>query len=81
MADNSCFAAPSNENGLRSAKPLLSQGRERSSSPLRDFQLSRRVTWLEPTSYVEVTSSETLMKGRPRDPEPRCRLSSSSGIA
>ena len=53
--------------GLRTAKALLSQGRERSSSPFRDVRFSRGVTWLEPTITVEVTYSE-LMEGRLRDP-------------
>ena len=53
--------------GLRTAKALLAQARERSSSPFPDFRLSRGVTWLEPTLNVEVTYSE-LMEGRLRDP-------------
>src|SRR5262249_8036876 len=53
--------------GLRTAKQLLGQGRERTSSPFHDFRLSRGVTWLEPTLTVEVTYSE-VMEGRLRDP-------------
>jgi hypothetical protein len=55
---------------LRTAKALLTQGRERSSSPFRDFRVSRDVTWVEPTLHVEVTYSE-IMEGRLRDPVSR----------
>ena len=53
--------------GVRTARELLRQGRERSTSPFHDFRLSRGVTWLEPTLTVELTYSE-LMEGRLRDP-------------
>jgi bifunctional non-homologous end joining protein LigD len=53
--------------GMRTARELLRQGRERSTSRFHDFRLSRGVTWLEPTLIVEVTYSE-VMEGRLRDP-------------
>ena len=53
--------------GMRTARELLRQGRERSTSPFHDFRLSRGVTWLEPTLSVELTYSE-VMEGRLRDP-------------
>ena len=53
--------------GMRTAQQLLRQGHECSTSPFHDFRLSRAVTWLEPTLYVELTYSE-LMEGRLRDP-------------
>src|SRR5262249_14728607 len=53
--------------GLRTANDLLRRGRQRSSSPFHDFNVTRGVTWLEPTLHVEVTYSE-LMEGRLRDP-------------
>src|SRR5262249_46374886 len=58
--------------GLRTAKQLLAQARERTASPFQDFRLSRGVTWLEPTLHVEVTYSE-IMEGRLRDPVYRGR--------
>jgi hypothetical protein len=53
--------------GIRTARELLHQGGQRSTSPFHDFGLSRGVTWLEPTLTVELTYSE-LMEGRLRDP-------------
>ena len=53
--------------GMRTARELIRQGRERSTSPFHDFRLSRGVTSLEPTLTVEVTYSE-IMKSRLRDP-------------
>jgi len=54
--------------GMRTtAQDLLRRGRERSTTPFHDFRLSRGVTWLEPTLYVELTYSE-VMEGRLRDP-------------
>ena len=52
---------------MRTARELLRQGRERSTSPFHDFRQSRGVTWLEPTLTVELTYSE-IMEGRLRDP-------------
>jgi hypothetical protein len=53
--------------GLRTAKELLRRGREQTSSPFHDLDLSRGVTWLEPRLIVEVTYSE-LMEELLRDP-------------
>jgi bifunctional non-homologous end joining protein LigD len=53
--------------GLRTARELLRRARQRSTSPFHDFDLSRGVTWLEPTLVVELTYSE-IMEGRLRDP-------------
>ena len=53
--------------GIRTARELLRQGGQRSTSLLHDFQLARGVTWLEPTLTVELTYSE-LVKGTARRP-------------
>jgi hypothetical protein len=53
--------------GLRTAQAILRHGRERPASPFHGFNVSRAVTWLEPTLSVDVTYSE-LMEGRLRDP-------------
>jgi hypothetical protein len=52
---------------MRTARELLRQDRQRSTSPFHDFRLSRGVTWLEPTLSVEITYSE-IIEGRLRDP-------------
>lgn len=56
--------------GVRTARELLRQRRERSTFPFHDFRLSRGVTWLEPIHTVELTYSE-VMEGRLRDPVDR----------
>jgi hypothetical protein len=52
---------------MRTARKLLRQDRQCSTSPFHDFRLSRGVTWLEPTLSVEITYSE-IIEGRLRDP-------------
>jgi len=52
---------------MRTARELLRHGRDRSTSPLHDFRLTRGDTWLEPTLSIELTYSE-VMEGRLRDP-------------
>jgi len=52
---------------MRTAQAIVREGRERPTSPLHGFNVSRAVTWLEPTPSVEVTYCE-LMEGRLRDP-------------
>jgi hypothetical protein len=65
---------------MRTARELLRQGRERSTSPFHDFRLARGVTWLEPTLTVELTYSE-IMEGRLRSglPSPPLRRESCVG--